>query len=70
MVWVDRLVALLGLDPFAYLVVTIIGVIVWVWCSVVTSFALTGRGLWIRRLALVASAGGAALFAYTAQSLK
>jgi hypothetical protein len=66
----DRLVARLGLDPFTYLVVTVIGIIVWVWCTMVGSFALTGRGLLVRRASLVVAAIGAVLFAYTARSLR
>jgi hypothetical protein len=65
----DRLVAQLGFDPFAYLLVTVFGVIVWVWCTMVGSFALTGRGLFVRRASLVVAAFGAALFAYTARTL-
>jgi hypothetical protein len=70
MMVLDRLVAVLDLDPFTYLVFTIFGIIVWVWCSVVGSMALTGRGLWVRRASLVVAALGAALFAYTARGLK
>jgi hypothetical protein len=65
----DRLVAVLGLDPFAYLVVTIIGAVVWAWCTMVGSVALTGRGILLRRAGLVAAAIGAMLFAYTARTL-
>ena len=67
---VDRLVALLGLDPFSYLVVTVVSLIVWVWCTMVGSFALTGRGLWVRRASLVVAGLSAALFTYTARSLR
>ena len=65
----DRLVALLGFGPFTYLVVTVGGIAVWVWCSMVGSFALAGRGLLVRRASLVVAACGAALFAYTARTL-
>jgi hypothetical protein len=65
----DRLVALLGFDPFTYLVVTVFGIIVWVWCTVVGSFALTGRGIWVRRASLIVAVLGAALFTYTARTL-
>jgi hypothetical protein len=65
----DRLVAELGFDPFTYLVVTVVGIIVWVWCTMVGSFALTGRGILLRRAGLVIAAIGAVLFAYTARLL-
>ena len=65
----NRILELLGLDPFAYLVVTIMGIIVWTWCSVIGDFAITGRGLWIRRVSLVAAVLGAALFAQGAMNL-
>lgn len=67
---IDRLVGVLGLDPFSYLVVTIIGIAVWVWCSVVGSVALTGRTLWLRRVSLLLAGLGAVLFAYTARTLR
>ena len=66
---VDRLVTELGFDPFTYLVITLAGIIVWVWCTMVGSFALTGRGILLRRAGLVVAAVGAALFTYTARSL-
>lgn len=69
MALIDRLADLLGFDPFTYLVVTIGGIAVWVWCSVVGSLALTGRTLWLRRGGLVVAALGAVLFAYTARFL-
>jgi hypothetical protein len=69
MVLLDRLVALLRFDPFSYLVVTIFAIFVWVWCTAVTGFALTGRGLWLRRGSLVVALLGAVLFAYTARQL-
>jgi len=65
----DRLVGLLGFDPFSYLVVTVFAIFVWVWCTAVSGFALTGRGLWLRRGSLVVAALGAALFTYTARTL-
>ena len=65
----DRLVTSLGFSPFAYLVVTVVGLIAWAWCTMVGSFALTGRGMWVRRAGLVVAALGAALFTYTARSL-
>ena len=70
MLLLDRLVAELGLDPFTYLAVTVVGLIGWVWCTMVGSFALTGRGLLVRRASLVVAACGAALFAYTARTLR
>lgn len=66
----DRVVALYPVDPFAYLVVTIFGVCVWAWSTMVGSEALTGRGLWLRRVALLVAGAGAVLFAYTVPSLK
>ena len=66
----DRILEVLRLDPFAYLVVTIVGIIVWTWCSVIGDFAITGRGLWIRRVSLIAAVLGAALFAEGAMSLR
>ena len=66
---IDHLAVLLGFDPFTYLVVTIVGISVWVWCSVVGSVALTGRSLWLRRASLVLAGLGAVLFAYTARTL-
>ena len=69
MVLLDRLVALLRFDPFSYLVVTIFAIFVWVWCTAVGGFALTGRGLWLRRGSLVVALLGAVLFAYTARQL-
>ena len=67
---VDRVVALLGLSPFAYMVIAVFGLIVWTWCSAIGDFALTGRGIWLRRSGLVITGVGAALFAYTAYGLK
>jgi hypothetical protein len=66
----DRLVAVFAVDPFAYLVVTIFGIGVWTWCTMVGSLALTGRGLWIRRVALLVAGAGAVLFAYTVPGLR
>jgi hypothetical protein len=66
---VDRVVALLGFNPFMYLVVAVLGMIGWVWCTMVGSFALTGRGIWVRRASLVVAVLGALLFTYTARSL-
>lgn len=65
----DHLAGLLGFDPFEYLVVTIIGVIVWTWCSVIGDFALTGRGIWFRWGSLAVAGLGAVLFAHTARLL-
>ena len=69
MEWLDHVVALLGFNPFAYLVVAVGGMSVWVWCTMVGSFALTGRAMWIRRASLVVAVLGAVLFAYTARQL-
>ena len=65
----DRLVVFLGLNPFAYLAVMVVGMIVWVWFTMVGSFTLTGRGIWLRRAGLVLAGLGAALFTYTARTL-
>ncbi len=65
----DRVVALLGSNPFAYLAVAVGGMSVWVWCTMIGSFALTGRAMWIRRASLVVAAFGAVLFIYTARLL-
>lgn len=67
---VERLLDWLRQDPFAYLVLTIFGIIVWTWCSVIGDFAITGPGLWLRRASLVVAAGGAILFAYGASGLR
>jgi hypothetical protein len=67
---VDRLLEWLRLDPFAYLVVTIFGIIIWVWCSTIGDFAISGRGLWLRRLSLVVAVLGAVFFAYGASRLR
>ncbi|HVO24391.1 MAG TPA: hypothetical protein VMW56_12265 [Candidatus Margulisiibacteriota bacterium] len=68
--WLDRVVALLGFNPFVYLAVAVGGMSVWVWCTMVGSFALTGRAMWIRRASLVVAVLGAVLFTYTARSLR
>jgi hypothetical protein len=67
--WIDYVLDRLGIDPFAYLVVTIVGVAVWIWYSVISEFALTGRDLWIRRLSLIVAGLGAVLFTYGAMRL-
>ena len=65
-----QLAQLLGLDPFQYLLLTIAGIIVWTWCSVIGDMALTGRGVWIRWGSLAMAGLGAVMFAYTARLLK
>jgi len=65
----ERLAHLLGFDPFTYLVVTIAGIAVWTWCTVIGDFALTGRGVWLRWGALAMAGLGALLFAHTASLL-
>jgi hypothetical protein len=65
----DRVLALLGFNPFAYLVVAVVGMIVWAWCTMVGSFALTGRAKWVRRGSLVIAVLGAVLFTYAARRL-
>lgn len=69
MEWLDGFLALLGFGPFAYLVLSVLGMLVWAWCTAVGSFALTGRGLLVRRASLVVAVIGAALFTYTARTL-
>jgi hypothetical protein len=64
-----QLAQLLGLDPFQYLLLTIAGIIVWTWCSVIGDMALTGRGVWIRWGSLAMAGLGAVMFAYTARLL-
>ena len=67
--FLDVVLDRLGIDPFAYLIITIIGIVVWTWYSVIGEFALTGRDLWIRRLSLFAAGSGAVLFTYGAMRL-
>jgi hypothetical protein len=67
---IDRVVALLAEDPFIYLVVTILGLIVWASGGVMGGAVLAGRGLWVRRVALLVAAASTVLFAYSARSLK
>ena len=67
--YLDLVLDRLGLDPFAYLVVTIGGIIVWVWYSVIADVALDGRIVWVRRLSLVMSVFAAVLFLYGASRL-
>ncbi len=65
-----ELAQLIGLDPFHYLMVTMAGLLVWAWCTVVGDVPLTGRGIWLRWGSLSAAALGAVLFAYTARLLE
>jgi hypothetical protein len=65
----DYLAVHIGLDPFEYLLLTIGGVFVWVWCSAIGDFALTGRGIWIRWGSIALAAFGAVMFAATARLL-
>jgi hypothetical protein len=65
-----KLAQVLGLDPFQYLLITIGGVLVWTWCTVITDVALTGRGIWLRWGSLVMAGLGALMFAYTARMLQ
>jgi len=64
-----QLAHLLGLNPFEYLVITIVGIVTWTWCTAVSDVALTGRGIWLRWGSLAAAALGAVMFAYTARLL-
>lgn len=68
--FLDLVLDRLGLDPFSYLVVTIAGIIVWVWYSVIADVALTGRIVWIRRLSLLLAGFAAVLFLYGASRLR
>ena len=65
-----KLAQVLGLDPFQYLLITIGGILVWTWCTVITDVALTGRGIWLRWTSLVMAGFGALMFAYTARMLQ
>jgi hypothetical protein len=69
MAGLDHLISWLDLDPFQYLVVTMLSIIVWTWCSVIGDFALTGRGIWYRWGSLAIAGISAGLFAYTARLL-
>lgn len=64
-----NLAHLLGLDPFQYLLVTLGGIMVWTWCTVISDVALTGRGVWLRWSSLAVACLGAVMFAYTARLL-
>jgi hypothetical protein len=65
-----NLAHLLGLDPFQYLLLTVAGIIVWTWCTVIGDVALTGRGVWVRWGAIAMAGLGAVMFAYTARLLQ
>lgn len=67
---IDRVMALVAADPFICLVVTIFALIVWASGGMMGGVVLAGRGLWVRRFALLIAAASTALFAYTARSLK
>jgi hypothetical protein len=64
-----ELARLLGLDPFQYVLVTIGGILLWTWCTVISDVALTGRGTWVRWGSLAVAGLGAVMFAYTASHL-
>ena len=70
MATLGNLAQLLGLDPFQYLLLTIAGIIVWTWSSVIGDVALTGRGVWVRWGAIAIASLGAVMFAYTARLLQ
>jgi len=70
MEYLDLIASRLGLDPFEYLVVTIGGIIVWTWCSVIGDVAIDGRGVWIRWGSIALAAFGAVMFAATARTLE
>jgi len=70
MAFLDVLAARVGLDPFEYLLVTIAGIVVWTWCSVITDVAITGRGVWLRWGSIALAAFGAVMFATTARLLE
>ncbi|MDX2168238.1 MAG: hypothetical protein SF182_14280 [Deltaproteobacteria bacterium] len=66
----DLLAARIGLDPFEYLVVTIVGIMVWTWCSVIGDVAIDGRGVWLRWGSIALAALGAVMFFTTARLLE
>jgi hypothetical protein len=70
MEYLDLLAARLGLDPFEYLVATIIGIMVWTWCSVITDVAIDGRGVWLRWGSIALAAFSAVMFAVKARLLE
>lgn len=63
----QRVADFLSLDPFAYLMATILGVAVWSWVTVVSSNVITGRGTWLRWGLLAVAGFCAIMFAYTAR---
>jgi hypothetical protein len=65
----EYVAARIGFDPFEYMLVTIAGIFVWIWCSAVADHALTGRGIWIRWGSIALAAFGAVMFATTARHL-
>ncbi len=62
-------VAMLGFDPFTYLVTALLAILVWTYCTAVGSFSLHGPGVWLRRSALLVASAGVILFAYTVRNL-
>lgn len=66
----DWVVTMLGIDPFTYLAIAILSVVVWTVTSLLGNVALTGPSLWLRRVALLVAVMGTVLFAYTARTLK
>jgi hypothetical protein len=59
----------IGLDPFSYLVVTLLASVLWTYCTTVSDFSLSGPGVWVRRSALLLASLGIILFAYTVHTL-
>lgn len=62
-------VDMIGLDPFSYLVISLLACLLWTYCTTVSDFTLTGPGVWIRRGALVVASLGVIFFAYTVRSM-
>lgn len=70
MEFLDFVAAQIGLDPFEYLIVTIAGIMVWTWCSVISDVAIDGRGVWLRWGSIALAGFGAVMFAVTARLLE
>jgi hypothetical protein len=70
MEFLDFVAAQIGLDPFEYLIVTIAGIMVWTWCSVIGDVAIDGRGVWLRWGSIALAGFGAVMFAVTARLLE
>ncbi|MEO8603612.1 MAG: hypothetical protein ABI629_13645 [bacterium] len=69
MPFLEYLAGRIGLDPFEYLLISIGGMFLWIWCSAIGGFALTGRGIWLRWGSIALAFFGAVMFAVTARML-